>query len=147
MTDADAGLRISHDPGATEWGVGGLRISVSFRREDGATIRIFGPTAAGWAEMLRFDDFIDEPHHHVPAEATPFMFDRAAQGEPLEWFVTQIRDHLAQLVTDAGFADVLDRVDVAAAAADAEKIRQLMIDCVPDGYRRVPGFGLQRAVA
>jgi hypothetical protein len=147
MTDVKPEPHVSSDPGATEWDVGGLHLTVSFRRADGATLRVFGPTAGGWTEMLRFDDFIDEPHHHVPAHAEPFMFDRAARGEPLDWFVAQVRDHLEELLTAAGFAEVLPRVDLPAVAADAEQIRKAMIDCVPDGYLRVPGIGLQRAGA
>jgi hypothetical protein len=145
MADTEAELRVSHDPGAQEWAVGGLRLSVSFRREDGATLRVFGPDGDGWAEMLRFDDFIDEPHHHVPAMAEPFMFDRDQHGEPLEWFITQVRDHLAEMLLAGGFGDVLAGTDVVAVAADADLIRQTMIDIVPEGYARVPGVGLQRA--
>jgi hypothetical protein len=145
VPDTDAELRVSHDPGAREWAVGGLRLSVSFRREDGATLRVYGPVGDGWTEMLRFDDFIDQPHHHVPAMAEPYMFDRALHGEPLEWFVAQIRDHLAEMLVAGGFSDVLAGVDVSAVAADADEIHQAMIDIVPAGFDRVPGLGLQRA--
>jgi hypothetical protein len=147
VPDTDAEFRVSHDSGAEEWAVGGLRLSVAFRREDGATLRVWGPVGDGWTEMLRFDDFIDEPHHHVPAMAEPYMFDRARDGEPLEWFVAQVRDNLAEMLVAGGFAEVLAGVDVAAVAAEADKIHQAMIDIVPEGYVRVPGVGLQRAAA
>lgn len=127
-----------------EWEVGGLGFSVSFR-SPGATLRVYGSVDGERKELLRFDDFVDNPHYHVPAENHPISFDRATLGEPLDWFVTQIRDHLGDLLTEAGFAEVRDRVDLGAVAADAERVRQAMVDCVPQGYVRVEGVGLQRA--
>jgi hypothetical protein len=147
MPETEAEMRVSQDPGAREWAVGGLRFSVSFRRKDGATLRVFGLFGGSWTEMLRFDDFIDEPHYHVPAMAEPHRFDRANNGEPLEWFVAQIRDNLVEMLVAGGFADVVPTVDVAAVVAEIDQIHQAMIDIVPEGYVRVPGIGLQRAAA
>jgi hypothetical protein len=134
---------LASDVGATEWEVGGLRFSVSFRGP-GATLRVFGDTAGVRTELLRFDDFVEGPHYHVPAAGDPIQYDRATLGEPLDWIVTQVRDHLAELLTAAGFTDVLAGVDVGAVAASAERIRKAMVDCVPAGYVRVDGVGLQR---
>jgi hypothetical protein len=145
MSKITSDTPVSHDPGATEWDAGGLRLSVSFRRADGATLRVFGPVDGSWTELLRFDDFIDQPHHHVPAMGEPIPFNRAALGEPLAWFVAQVRDHLGEMLVAGGFSDLLSDLDVAEAAAQADRIRQEMIDCVPEGYTRVPGVGLQLA--
>jgi hypothetical protein len=123
--------------------VGGLTFDVSFR-EVGATLRVLGPIGDSREEMLRFDDFVDTPHYHVPADGPSIAFDVATQGEPLEWIIGQLRDHLNELLTEAGFADVLPRVDPGAVAAQTETIRQMLIDCVPEGYVRVSGKPLQR---
>jgi hypothetical protein len=131
--------------GATAWDCGGLHFSVSFRAPAGATLRVSGDVDGARTELLRFDDFVDAPHYHAPASADPVMFDRAELGEPLEWFVGQLRDHLAELLTKAGFAGTLRDVDVDAVAGCAEHVRNAMIECVPEGYVRVPGLGLQRA--
>ena len=139
--------RVSQDPGATEWEVGGLHLSVAFRRDDGATLRVFGRTAKGWTEMLRFDDFIEGPHYHVSIDRPIIPFDRATRGDPMEFYVSEVRDHLPELLVEAGFADVAAEADLDAVAADADRIRKEMIDCVPDGYQRVPGIGLQRSEA
>ena len=104
-----------------------------------------GRLRAQRTEMLRFDDFVDAPHYHVPADGSPIMFDRATLGEPLGWFVGQLRDHLGELLTTAGFAEVLAVVDLGAVADNVDNIRKSMADCLPDGYVRVPGVGLQRA--
>jgi hypothetical protein len=131
----------------TEWDCGGLNFSVSFRAPAGATLRVSGDIDGKRTEVLRFDDFVDSPHYHAPASGDAVMFDRDALGEPLEWFVAQLRDHLGELLVTAGVADSLADVDVAAASGCAERARKAMIDCVPEGYVRVPGVGLQVARA
>jgi hypothetical protein len=143
MTDGERESPAS-DPEPREWDAGGLHFAVSFRVPAGATFRMFGPVAGGRKELVRFDDFVDSPHYHAPADGDPILFDRAALGEPLEWLVRQVSDHLEEFLTSAGFAAVLPEVDTAAAAGSAEQIRAAMIDCVPDGYFRVAGVGLQR---
>lgn len=147
MTDAKSDVQASSDPRTTELDLGGLRFDATFRGEAGATLRVYGRVAGEPKEMLRFDDFIDAPHYHVPADGPSIAFDRAALGEPLDWFVAQIKDHLEELLRTAGFPEVLSGVDLTAVTDNAEKIRKAMLDCVPEGYVRVPGVGLQRAKA
>jgi hypothetical protein len=147
MTETASEAKVSQDPGATEWEVGGLHLSVAFRRADGATLRVFGRTADGWTEMLRFDDFVEGPHYHIGFERPIIPVDRVATGDPMEFFVGEIRDRIPDLLVEAGFADVAAEADLGAVAADAGRIRKEMVDCVPDGYERVPGVGLQRNAA
>jgi hypothetical protein len=143
MTDVEQGTMDTTRPRAIEWEVGGLRLRVSFRKV-GATLRVYGPVAGEQKELLRFDDFVEEPHYHVPAEGDQIFVDRSAGVEPLEFFVTQLRDHLPEMLTAGGFTELLPSVDVAAVSAAAGTVRQAMIDCVPEGFVRVPGVGLQR---
>jgi hypothetical protein len=131
--------------GPGQWDAGGLHFEVSFRAPAGATFRLFGPVEGTRRELFRFDDFVDSPHYHAPADGDPILFDRHRLGEPLDWLVRQIRHHLAELLGSAGFAAVLPLVDMTAASGSAERLRMAMIECVPDGYVRVPGVGLQRA--
>jgi hypothetical protein len=126
---------------------GGLRFEATFRSPAGATLRVLGDVDGHVTEMLRFDDFIEAPHFHVPAAGAPIAFDRAALGEPLAWYVSQVRDHLAELLTEAGYAQVLPTVDLRAVTGHAEDIKRAMEACVPDGYERVPGIGLRQAVS
>jgi hypothetical protein len=126
---------------------GGLRFEATFRAPAGATLRVSGDVDGHVTELLRFDDFIDGPHYHLPAAGDPIFFDQAALGEPLTWFVSQLRDHLAELLAEAGFARVVSDVDVDAVADHAEDIRKAMEACVPNGYVRVPGVGLRRSPA
>ena len=124
---------------------GGLSFEATFRAPVGATLRVFGEVDGHRKELLRFDDFIEAPHYHVPADGHQIPVDRATRGEPLAWFIAQVRDHLAQVFTAAGFAAILPGLDLDAVSASATEIRQAMEACVPAGYVRVPGVGLQRS--
>jgi hypothetical protein len=126
---------------------GGLRFEATFRAPAGATLRVSGDVDGHRTELLRFDDFIDGPHYHLPAAGDPIPFDQAALGEPLTWFVSQLRVHLAELLAEAGFARVLSDVDLDAVTDHGEDIRKAMEACVPNGYVRVPGVGLRRSPA
>jgi hypothetical protein len=132
-------------PKPTDLDAGGLHFAASFRGESGATLRVRAQVSGVDTEIFRFDDFIDSPHYHAPGDGPSIAFDRATQGEPLDWCVAQLRDHLEELLATAGVADALPAVDPRAVTAQAGQIRRLMEDCVPEGYVRVPGVGLQRA--
>lgn len=123
---------------------GGLRFEATFRAPAGATLRVFGRVDGGTAELLRFDDFVEGPHYHIPASGDPTPFDQGLLGEPLTWFISQLRDHLAELLDEAGFARVLSDVDLHDVTEHSQDIRKAMEGCVPDGYVRVPGVGLRR---
>ena len=123
---------------------GGLRFDVAFRSIGGATLRVDGKVENEWKELLRFDDFIDVPHYHAPADAEQINFDRATLGEPLAWYIMQIRDHLPEWLEKSGFGDVVPAVDMNEVARNIDKVEKAMRDCVPEGFVRVPGIGIQR---
>jgi hypothetical protein len=125
--------------------IGGLRFDVSFRGP-GATLRVLGPVDGEWTELLRFDDFVEQPHFHAPAAGPSIPFDRSL-GEPLDWYVSQIRDHLAEWLGRSGFESVVPSLDLSQISERVDEVTQAMIACVPDGYERVTGRGLQRVEA
>jgi hypothetical protein len=147
MADITSEQSAASGSNTTEWDAGGLRFAVSFRAPVGATLRVSGPVPGAGNSLLRFDDFVDSPHYHAPADGDPINLDRAVVGEPLDWFVRQLRDHLEELLTAAGFAEIMPEIDLSAVSDSAEHLRAAMIACVPDGYVRVPGVGLQRTDA
>ena len=122
---------------------GGLRFEVSFR-DIGATLRVDGRVDGTWTELLRFDDFVEMPHFHAPADADATLFDRAL-GEPLAWYVAQIRDHLSEWLERSGFGEVLETIDLDAIAANSDRLTEAMTACVPAGFVRIPGVGLSRS--
>jgi hypothetical protein len=129
---------------ATALEFGGLRFDVSFR-DIGATLRVDGRVNGAWTELLRFDDFVDAPHYHAPAHADATPFDSASLGDPLVWCVAQIKEHLPEWLEETGFGDVLPTIDLEAISRNAEKLTDAMNACVPEGFVRVPGVGLQRS--
>ena len=125
--------------------IGGLRFSVSFRAPAGVTLRVSAELENGRQEVLRFDDFVEKPHYHVPSSADATIIDPKEVGAPLDFYIAQIRDNLRGLLVQGGFPQLAEAVDLAAVTRDVDLVRQSMIDIVPDGYVRVPGVGLQRA--
>ena len=125
--------------------IGGLRFSASFRAPAGATLRVSAQFEDEWRELVRFDDFVEQPHFHVPASGDATMVDREVTGVPLDFFMAQLRDHLRDLLMQGGYAEIVGTIDFDAITANVDRIRQAMIDIVPDGYARVSGVGLQRA--
>src|SRR5437763_3396439 len=103
----------------TEIELGGLTFGVSFRDPAGATLRVNGDVDGQSTELLRFDDFVEAPHYHVPASGPQINFDREAHGEPLAWYIAQVRDNLAGLLTEAGYGEVLSKVDLGAISQHA----------------------------
>jgi hypothetical protein len=144
MTQTERAKEVLRRQGPQEFEFGGLRFEVSFRGDLGATLRVAGKVSGEWKEMFRFDDFVDAPHYHAPADAGHINFDRATYGEPLEWYVTQIRDRLPEWLTRSGFAEVLPTIDMTAIVENIGKISAAMQTCLPEGFVRVPGAGLQR---
>ena len=142
MNDKDPQGQMPAQADHQELEFGGLQFGVSFR-EVGATLRVSGKVDGGWREMLRFDDFVDLPHYHAPADGAQVNFDRSL-GDPLEWYIAQIRDNLPEWLTESGFAEVIPTIDFGAVVANVDKIDEAMHACVPDGFTRVPGIGLQR---
>ncbi len=130
-----------------EMQIGGLRFSASFRARAGATLRVSARLEDRWRELLRFDDFIEQPHFHVPASADATMVDRAVNGAALDFFIAELRDRLTELLVQGGYSEILETIDVHDVTNNIDLIHQAMIDVVPDGYIRVTGVGLQRAIA
>ena len=141
MADTASDRQDDEHESAQAYEFGGLRFDVSFRGR-GATLRVLGNVDSKWAEILRFDDFIEGPHFHAPAAART-LFDRSL-GEPLAWYVAQVRDHLPEWLERAGFGSLITTIDFDEVSRNAHVLEEAMIDCVPEGYVRVPGVGLQQ---
>ena len=146
MTDVQPEAQVFHRLNQRELEFGGLRFDVYFTGTFGATMRLSGQVDGDWKELLRFDDFVDMPHYHAPADADQINYD-SANGDPLEWYIAQIRDDLPEWLTKSGYAEVLPSVDFAVVSDNVGQLRDAMHDVVPEGFQRVPGVGLQRVDA
>lgn len=122
--------------------LGGLRFVVS-SNDYGANLAAFGDAGKGRAELIRFQDYVDDPHYHVPVGGW-HAFDRAALGEPLAWWLARLRDDLPTWMADSGFGELIASIDIDVVWANLDRLNDAMIACAPAGWERVPGFGLRR---
>ena len=143
MTDVQPAAQPFRRLNQRELEFGGVRFDVYFNGAIGATMRLSAPVNGEWKELLRFDDFVDAPHYHAPADDHQTNYDRK-NGDPLEWYIAQIRDDLPAWLTKAGYGDVVASIDTEAVRAHIGELRDAMYDVLPEGFTRVPGVGLQR---
>src|SRR5450631_387793 len=122
MTDVQPEGQVFQRLNRRELEFGGLRFEVYFTGTFGATMRVFGQVDGDWKEMLRFDDFVDAPHYHAPADADQINYDRQNLGDPLEWYIAQVRDELPVRLTKSGFSEVGPTIDMAALAANVDQL-------------------------
>jgi len=65
-------------------------------------------------EYLRFDCFDNEPHYHYIREAEQrnivVRFDDVADGNPLEWTVSRVRNRLPHMLEHAGAHHLAEKV-------------------------------------
>lgn len=143
MTDVQPEAQTFHRLNQRELEFGGLRFDVYFTGTFGPTMRLSGQVDGDWKELLRFDEFIDTPHYHAPADGPQTNYDRA-NGDPLEWYLAQISDDLPGWLTRSGYAEVIPTIDLAVVSDNVGQLRQAMTDVLPDGFERIPDVGLRR---
>lgn len=107
--------------------LGGLRFVVlhrTFGDDGGASIEVFGDVEGLPVQVLRFDCFKGNPHYHLAPEGTDAKKDLDVAGPmSLHWALEQIRDHMPELLRDAGFDSLAERVDRGALASEWTRIR------------------------
>jgi hypothetical protein len=78
----------------------------------GATLHVCG-TADG-LEYLRFDCFENEPHYHYIDQAavgnTVVRIDELAVGDPIEFSLACVAQHLPDMLRNCGVAELADEV-------------------------------------
>jgi hypothetical protein len=123
---------------------GGLRLEVYYTNNFGDSTRVFGRVDGEWVEMLRFDDFVDTPHYHAPAD-NPQQIDLevSESGEPREFFLNFLADRLTDVLPSIGFADVTQSLDLGEIRRHLPTVRQAMDSVLADGFYRVEGACLQ----
>lgn len=99
--------------------------------DEGVSIHVCG-TDDGH-EYLRFDVFDDEPHYHyihnTPAGAemvnNVIDFDTAAGGDMLAWAIERLRSHLGDMLTAAGGAELVPRLDADVVGPVVDEVQTL----------------------
>ena len=125
---------------------GGLRLEVYYTENFGASTRVFGRVSDTWTEMLRFDDFVDTPHYHAPAD-NPEQIDLvvAEMGEPLEFYLHTLAEDLPSLLPQIGYDSVLSSIDIVEIRKLLGVVRAAMNSVLVEGFSRVQGTSLQDA--
>jgi hypothetical protein len=96
----------------------------------GATLHVCG-TADG-LEYLRFDCFENEPHYHYIQQRdganVVVRIDELAVGDPIEFSLSCVVDHLPDMLRNCGVADLADEVagQLDTISAGVEEVRDLM---------------------
>jgi hypothetical protein len=123
---------------------GGVRFETYYTRYFGTSTRLFGKVEGEWVEMLRFDDFVDVPHYHAPADDdNAIMVDAAEIGEPMPFFLDLIENKLPERLPQIGFGDVLPSIDLDRVKANIDLVRHAMNSVLPEGFSRVSGQTLR----
>ena len=95
----------------------------------GASLHVCGPDGL---EHLRFDCFENEPHYHYIEQAaqanTVVRIDELAVGDPIEFTLRCVSEHLGDMLRHIGAADLADGVerDPQAVRRAVAEVRQLM---------------------
>jgi hypothetical protein len=91
----------------------------------GASLHVCG-TADG-REHLRFDCFENEPHYHYIDQAaganTVVRIDELAVGDPLDFSLACVEDHLPDMLRHCGTTDLADDV-----AREPEKVSAAIVE-------------------
>jgi hypothetical protein len=86
--------------------------------DGGASLHVLGSDDR--VEYLRFDCFDNEPHYHYirAAEGRNIVvrFDDVAEGDPLDWTVSRVRNRLPEMLEHVGATDLAERVRASSTA-------------------------------
>jgi hypothetical protein len=97
----------------------------------GATLHVCG-TADG-LEYLRFDCFENEPHYHYIEQGVGanvvVRIDELAVGDPIEFSLACVADHLPEMLRNCGVADLADEVtgQLDTVRTGVDVVRELMV--------------------
>ena len=97
----------------------------------GATLHVCG--AADGLEYLRFDCFENEPHYHYIEQGVGanvvVRIDELAVGDPIEFSLACVADHLPEMLRNCGVADLADEVagQLDTVRAGVDVVRELMV--------------------
>lgn len=108
---------------------GGLEFFLEARRsgdDGGPTLRVHGMVDGKSVQLLRFDMFRVQPHYHYdPSGAdTRYDLDPLAIDDGIGWAIGLLIRRLPDMLTKAGYDQILASVDVASAIAGLPQIEQ-----------------------
>jgi hypothetical protein len=122
---------------------GGLRLEIYYTPNFGDSTRVFSSAYPG-RELLRFDDFVDAPHYHAPADDPEQIdLDVEAIGEPRQFFLDFLVRRLPEILPTIGFGHVLETLDLTEVQRHLGVVQAAMDSVLVEGFYRVDARGLQ----
>jgi hypothetical protein len=123
---------------------GGLRLEVYYTPNFGASTRVKGIVDDEWEEMLRFDDFVDTPHFHAPADnPVQIDLDPAEAGEPATYYLNILAHRLPEILPTIGYGGLLETLDLDEIQRHLPVVRAAMDTVLIPGFFRISGTCLQ----
>lgn len=103
--------------------------------DGGLSLHVFGSDDG--LEYLRFDCFRNAPHYHYlhPHEAWQVVheIDPVAVGDPFEWIIERINTRLAEMLVEAGAAEIASSLNPSVIACASDKVRKLRAAALASG--------------
>jgi len=109
--------------------VGGIELCVSnrvFGDDGGPAIRVFGQVEGNTVQLLRFDCFRKNPHHHYDPTGKDVHTKLDPESDSVGWTIEQLNENLLEMITTAGYETVAETVDQKAVSAVLPEVESLM---------------------
>ena len=84
--------------------IGRFELATQYRdvgSDRGPAIHLFGPTASGRKEILRFDCFEKEPHYHIAFSYKDLPFREFESESPFDWAKEKIAGEIGLLLEES----------------------------------------------
>ena len=95
---------------------GAVEFDITYRQiggDEGVSIQVYGEADSKRTEMLRIDCFQQEPHYHYGPENNDerVMLDYTAEGTPVNWALSRLRNRLIPMLVRAGYPETARSLD------------------------------------
>ena len=117
-----------------------LRLVIQYRQsaEDGGpVVRVFGPVDEEEKQILRIDCFAENPHYHLDPRDRDRVVLLSAKGHAaaIRWTLQQYQTKLDDLIREAGYPDLADRIDRDQLLDNAPGLEQMLHEVLEEGSR------------
>jgi len=115
--------------GNTKFEAGTITFALQYRAlmpDQGVSLQVVGDVAGTETELLRFDCFDQRPHYHYAPDGKNERhdMDKTTAGNPVGWMLKQLRAKLPEMLKQAGFEEVANRLDCATVLAKLDQVEE-----------------------
>ncbi len=114
-----------------KYDAGGIQLGVEHRTfgdDGGPALRVLAEVDGKEVEVLRFDCFRKSPHFHYDPYGKNVKGDlrKDEVPDPIAWTLERLSNHLQDMIREAGYDHVAERVDQGAVAAALPEVESFM---------------------